>query len=149
MKDLLKPYLTLGTLGASAHEFCKRGESCPAPSLAHYKTALTSLINKLNAERAAENHHNEEVKATKTGTEEQVIPPVQLWGAWNEPDLNLNKRERKDPVYDKPGLAAEYWEIAQSVIRCGPCRVVAGEFAEDSEKEHVKYIETYTVGGAV
>lgn len=72
-----------------------------------------------------------------------MIPSVQLWGAWNEPDLNLNKAVKRDPLYNKPGVAAGYWEIAQSVIKCGACRVVAGEFAEDSEKDHIKYIESY------
>ena len=110
----LRPYLTLGT-----------------------------LIAKLNARRTAETEHNSEVKSKKEGAEEQVIPGVQLWGAWNEPDLNLNKKEGRDLLYNKAPLAARYWEIAQEVIRCRPCRVVAGEFAEDSDKDHVGYIKRY------
>jgi hypothetical protein len=139
----LRPYLTLGTLGSTKHEFCKEGESCPAPSAAHYKGALIALIDKLDAERTAETKHNSEVKSKKEGAEVPVIPSVQLWGAWNEPDLNLNNKVRRDPLYNKAPLAAQYWEIAQSVIHCKPCRVVAGEFAEDSDKDHVKYIENY------
>ncbi len=139
----LKPYLTLGTVDSGGREFCNAGQSCPAPSAAHYKAALIALIAKLNAERAAEAAHNGEVKSKKEGAEVQVIPSVQLWGAWNEPDLNLNKEKHRDPLSHNAALAARYWEVAQSVIRCGPCHVVAGEFAEDSEKEHIHYIESY------
>jgi sugar lactone lactonase YvrE len=141
--DGLEPYLTLGTLRTGGREFCNKREACPAPSAAHYKADLVALVSKLNAEQAAERAHNAKVKAEKTGTEESVVPSVQLWGAWNEPDLNLNKERHRDPLYNKPGLAAQYWEIAQSIVRCGACRVVAGEFAEDSEQDHIKYIESY------
>jgi hypothetical protein len=131
----LRPYLTLGTLGSLGREFCN--SSCPAPNAGHYKSSLLALVNALHAARAMEQKHNEE------GSSEQVIPSVELWGAWNEPDLNLNKLEHRDPLFDKPGLAARYWEIAQSSIPCSTCRVIAGEFAEGSEKDHVKYIEEY------
>lgn len=123
----LRPYITLSTLGSGAGEYCKLHAPCPAPTAAHYKNALITLINKLNEERAEEKGHHV-----------SAIPSVQLWGAWNEPDLD-HAPAHLDPLFDRPARAAQFWEIAQSVIRCKQCRVVAGEFAE----VHVKYIRSY------
>ncbi len=140
----LKPYLTLGTLGTGKYEFCNPDQPCPAPTPAHYREVLVELIGELHATQAKEKEHNAKIKAKEiTGPEEPVIPSVQLWGAWNEPDLNLDSTKNRDPLADKPERAARLWEIAQEVIRCGACRVVAGEFAGDQSGKDIEYIEKY------
>ena len=57
----------------------------------------------------------------------QEAPGVKLWGAWNEPDIG------PDPLHLHSERAAQFWQIAQSVVanpklHCA-CKVVAGEFA--------------------
>jgi hypothetical protein len=66
-------------------------------------------------------------------------PLVKLWGAWNEPDLP------SDPLHADAKRAAQFWEAAQSIVtnHCKACKVVAGEFAEDTSKDQSEYIERY------
>ncbi len=142
----LKPYVTIGTLGSSAHAFCNAKEpKCQGPTAARYKRLLVALLNKLNTARAEAKGTREAEETAHKGVPPKTaeVPGVQLWGAWNEPDLNLNKLTHRDPLYNDPSLAARYWEIAQLVIHCRLCRVVGGEFAEASEKDHIKYIREY------
>ena len=60
-----------------------------------------------------------------------VIPPVTLWGAWNEPDLKNELEE--NPLAKNAKRAALFWKKARSLLAqvgCG-CTMLAGEFAED------------------
>jgi PKD repeat protein len=112
-KDGLQPYITL-------QECEENGHPCTstAPSFAHYHSSIKALMSKL-------------VKGDATAG----IPPVSLWGAWNEPDnkgLHLG---------ESPEKAAGFWQIAQrtaSEVHCH-CTVVAGEFLQ---YEH-RYISSY------
>jgi sugar lactone lactonase YvrE len=69
---------------------------------------------------------------------------VKNWGAWNEPDLG------EDPLRRAPGLAAQFWEIANNVIsqkqmHCNGCKAVAGEFAfQRALGLMARYIGSYT-----
>ncbi len=108
--DGLQPYITLGTAA------CKYGHPCKTPKIGPYAAGVESLIGGL-------------MKLHKE--HESTIPPVTLWGAWNEPDLN-NKIEY-NPLYESPRTAALFWQKARSILRkegCS-CTMVAGEFAED------------------
>ncbi len=77
------------------------------------------------------------------GNRERGFPPVEQWGAWNEPDLKEN------PLHKNRVRAVEFWEIAQSILGklakqhdCAHCTVVAGEFAY-SPKFELDYTSAY------
>ena len=96
----------------------------PPPSVAAYQKAVERLMKDL-----------------LKGNAKRGFSPVQLWGAWNEPDAGI------DPLLRRAGLAARYWEAAESVLtklakHCPGCAVIAGEFAYASGYEH-KYTDHY------
>jgi hypothetical protein len=95
---------------------CIEGKACSAPPLTRYRKAVRAMITRY-----------------MSGNATAGLPPVTLWGAWNEPDL--------DPARLHSAKAAELWKVAQSVIthHCGGCTMVAGEFAEYNKV----YIEHY------
>jgi hypothetical protein len=81
------------------------------------------------------------MKALIKGNLIMGIPPVRIWGAWNEPDLSGLKSAE----------AAELWGAAERATRkagCGKhCKVIAGEFAgyrkfPDHPEEH-SYVTHY------
>ena len=102
--DGLSPYVTFKE-DRFVEQRCENHErGCVAPSTNEYRAAIKKLIK---------DYH-------KKG--------VSLWGAWNEPDLG------GDPLHKDMARAAQFWEIAKSVVseknlHCGACKVVAGEFA--------------------
>ncbi len=63
------------------------------------------------------------MKALIRGNIEKHIPPVRIWGAWNEPELSSLKA----------GQAAEVWGAAVRALHKAGChvycKVIAGEFA--------------------
>jgi streptogramin lyase len=80
-----------------------------APSYSEYKRDVSELIKEL-----------------MNGKEAEGIPPVKLWGAWNEPDAPGSI------LVDDAPVAAELWKIADAVggeLHCG-CKIAAGEFYE-------------------
>jgi hypothetical protein len=82
------------------------------------------------------------------GNTKRGFPPVELWGAWNEPDAGI------DPLHKDWGRAAHYWVAASSILTslskqlkprseyCRHCVVLAGEFAYAFGYEHI-YTERY------
>jgi Tol biopolymer transport system component len=117
-EDGLQPYITLW----ECHP--KEGfPACPprAPSTTVYRREITKLM-----------------KGLIHGNSEKGIPPVSIWGAWNEPD------NPKDPLHSTPSgasKAAYFWQVMQKTAKevgCH-CTVVAGEFTE----YHRPYIEAY------
>jgi hypothetical protein len=107
----LQPYITLGPDEQSTCTL-KHGE-CFVPSLSNYRAGVRDLIR------------NE--------------PGVKLWGAWNEPDLELY------PMAGHAHLAAKYWQVAQYVAshNCTGCKVIAGEFAFATSQFEKRYISAY------
>ncbi len=117
----LEPYITFGVV-----EECAFGKPCPAvnnPNVNVYGKDIERLI------KAVKEHHE---------IEPEVIPAVERWGAWNEPDFHSTTTY--DPLYNHAEKAALFWKKARSIIRrlgCD-CTMVAGEFAE-----YDSYIERY------
>jgi hypothetical protein len=112
-KEELKPYITIGKDLSVDPCGEKHNPVCPPVSTGQYKTGVERLMEDLIA-----------------GNPKRGFPPVEQWGAWNEPDL------KEDPLHKNRARAAQFWEIAQSILarlskqyHCGHCAVVAGEFA--------------------
>ena len=104
----LKPYITVE---AGSHK---------SVSYSEYKADVSELMKEL-----------------MNGEKSEGIPPVKLWGAWNEPDL------QEDGLPGGSKEAALLWKIADAVgvqLHCG-CKVAAGEFHAYSNYIK-KYIET-------
>jgi hypothetical protein len=98
----LRPYVTLWSEACLDHD----GEDCAAPPAERYREAVYTLMSEYARGEPAEG-----------------LPPVRMWGAWNEPN--------DSPAQLLPSTAAELWETAQSVASlqdCG-CEVAAAEFA--------------------
>ena len=116
--DGLQPYITLRECKPQAGF-----PACPliAPSIEVYRREITKLM-----------------KGLIHGNSEKGIPPVSIWGAWNEPDNG------HDPLHSIPSgarRAAYFWQVmrkAANKIGCH-CTVVAGEFTEYNRH----YIEAY------
>src|SRR6185312_6782271 len=117
-KDGLQPYITLRE--------CHPQEGFPAcpkktPNIEEYRQAVKLLIGDL-----------------MHGNAEKDIPPVVIWGAWNEPD---NKKESLNKVPNGAREAAYFWQVMRKVameVGCH-CTVVAGEFTEYKRN----YFEAY------
>jgi hypothetical protein len=63
------------------------------------------------------------------------LPPVQYWGAWNEPDLSHGAD--KYDFYDAAPQAAQIWRYAEGALMasgCSGCYMLAGEFSEYNKK---------------
>ncbi len=118
-KAHLQPFITLGK--DEAIDPCGEGGTpCPLPSVGEYKKSVERLMKDLIA-----------------GNATKGFPPVELWGAWNEPDI------RSSPLRHHEVIAAHFWEVAQSILAklakrhpCPNCAVVAGEFAFSSGYEY-------------
>ena len=117
-KDGLQPYITLRE--------CHPQEGYPAcpsktPDIGVYRREVKALI-----------------KGLMHGNSAKGIPPVSIWGAWNEPD------DKNDPLHSIPSgarKAAHFWQVmrkAAKEVGCH-CTVVAGEFTEYKRL----YIEAY------
>jgi alpha-tubulin suppressor-like RCC1 family protein len=109
----LQPFITFGVSGA---QYCLVGHPCHQTSIGSYEKYVTAMIAGLKK------RHAEEPGA---------IPPVTLWGAWNEPDWHAATRE--NPLNHNPKRAALFWKKARAILRqvgCS-CTMVAGEFAQD------------------
>jgi PKD domain/Concanavalin A-like lectin/glucanases superfamily/NHL repeat len=92
----LKPYITLEALNHKT------------VSYSEYKADVSELMKELI-----------------NGKETEGIPPVKLWGAWNEPDI-------ENILADNAPKAAVMWKIADAIggeLHCG-CKIAAGEFYE-------------------
>jgi len=139
--DHLEPYITLVT-----DRFCDpkkekaEKKKCPEPTVAQYATAITPLLHDL-------------ILGAPKGSPLIGLPQVKVWGAWNEPDLVTPIQA--NPLFGDAARAAQFWEKMQAIVtgahtlHCRSCKVVAGEFAEDHDREpkknpyHRHYIETY------
>ncbi len=112
-KAHLQPFITIGKDFSTQPCGEKHKNACARLSAAQYKKGTEQLMKDL-------------IK----GNAKKGFPPVELWGAWNEPDAG------NSPLHRRERLAAEFWEIAQSTmarltkhVPCPHCGVVAGEFA--------------------
>jgi len=112
-KEHLTPFITISK-DYSVDPCGEEGKpACPPVPRGRYKYDIERLIGDLIA-----------------GNRKRGFPPIELWGAWNEPDLAQN------PLHHNRTRAAQLWEIAESILaklakqhHCGHCTVVAGEFA--------------------
>jgi len=141
-EDKLQPFLAIGTLGSRKEQFCKPSEAKSlclrhGPTPKRYRKVVKKLLKAMRQTRVAERHN-----------EEHVIPRVDYWGAWNEPDLSNSKE--KDPLSMSAQRAARFWEIMQNVLhhttgymKCAQCRVVAGEFNPTLGKSAKEYMAEY------
>lgn len=113
-KAKLTPFITLGRCEPVPPSFTSSIEgSCPknlVPTLEQYRKSVKRLMHALIKGRSDE-------------------PPVRLWGAWNEPDIN------RTSLHANPAKAAHLWgeaQLAAEEAGCDHlCVVVAGEFHED------------------
>jgi hypothetical protein len=97
----LEPFLTLSSRA------CLEGHGCGPPGPKRYRKAVRALISSFAG-----------------GNAKEGIPPVKMWGAWNEPDLTPGLA---------PEAAAKLWRQVHKIagsLHCG-CKVVAGEFAAE------------------
>jgi len=109
----LQPYITIGKDFSTQHCGEEGITTCPMPSVPQYKKGTEKLMRDLIH-----------------GNKARGLPPVELWGAWNEPDAG------HDPLHHHAPRAAHFWEVSQSILanlakqyHCKSCTVVAGEFA--------------------
>jgi hypothetical protein len=134
-KEHLQPFITLykdqvaDPCQSNKEESKKEKEEtkCPLPPIKAYEKDVKWLMQNLIA-----------------GDKKQGLPPVELWGAWNEPDLNESPLRSPHEA-----RAAKFWEVAHSILvplakqhRCSHCQVVAGEFAFSSGYE-LRYTSVY------
>jgi hypothetical protein len=126
----LEPFITLSDClqGNIARMVCSGGEPGPgtpssvAKALAAYRNAFTQIFNEVRKLHQAE---------------PATFPAVTSWGAWNEPNF-------EGAIASSHGarVAAELWQVAQSVVSragCSGCHVAAGEFSG----YNAEYISTY------
>jgi hypothetical protein len=112
----LKAYVTFGD-ELESREYCSSKKQCESfqPSYQEYGRDVERIIRHF-----------------KNGGDGRA--PVAIWGAWNEPDLGEITNSKHDYAY--PGgeiKAAEIWRYAKAAmidVKCAPCTMVAGEFAE-------------------
>jgi hypothetical protein len=124
-KDGLQPYITLRECESQTGF-----PACPpkAPSTTVYRREITKLM-----------------KGLTHGHSEAGIPPVSIWGAWNEPDNG------HDPLHSIPSgarEAAHFWQVMQKTAKevgCH-CTVVAGEFTEYNRRYFEAYRKTILKG---
>jgi hypothetical protein len=125
-KGHLEPYITL-TADKFVKSDCENHRpGCQPPSVSQFRAAFKKLFDDL-----------------VNGSSKEKLPPVRLWGAWNEPDGVA------ESLVKNPKLAAKFWQAAQSVVSeykssCGGCTVVAGEFEHyDPSRGAHDYVEHY------
>jgi alpha-tubulin suppressor-like RCC1 family protein len=112
-KAELEPFITFGVEPA---QMCHPHKHCSEPQIVSYEKDIKAIM--------------EGVKSLYKANP-AVIPPVTLWGAWNEPDLTTESEE--NPLAKDAKRAALFWKKARSVlgqVGCS-CTMLAGEFAED------------------
>jgi alpha-tubulin suppressor-like RCC1 family protein len=112
-KAELEPFITFGVEPA---QMCHPHKHCSEPQIVSYEKDIKAIMEEVK----------NLYKANPT-----VIPPVTLWGAWNEPDLTTESEE--NPLAKDAKRAALFWKKARSVLSqvgCS-CTMLAGEFAED------------------
>ena len=109
----LEPFITFGV---EPTQMCHPHKHCSEPQMVSYGKDIKAImegVKRLYKEKPT------------------VIPPVTLWGAWNEPDLSTVAEE--NPLAKNAKRAALFWKKAHSLLSqvgCS-CTMLAGEFAED------------------
>ncbi len=128
----LEPYITLEE---PRGEYCITGQPCKQPEITTYKTDVETLVKEIY-----ELHTTEPTK----------IPLVTRWGAWDEPDYDLEVEDvhhlfEYNPLAEDPGRAAVFWKIMQATVAaaCSACKVAAGEFFQYNEAKEHHYLAHY------
>jgi hypothetical protein len=120
----LKPFITFAD--PVQHYYCGSAKECQE-----------------DRPKTGEEYGNEIERIIKAFMNAKGLPPVNYWGAWNEPDLNHGTK--KYLYYDDAPGAALIWRYAEGALKasgCAGCYMLAGEFSEYKSSYVAEYKKT-------